>query len=256
MCKTDAPDVYKKLCEKISFDEKELEQFNEIADGLPIPQDSERKIIWQCDDFDTAFCEIDIEGLWKDRNKQFGFYTTQELRYRAKCLKQSDVIALMGLYTEAFTKDEMVASFEYYNPYTIHDSSNSICHNAIVAAYMGRPDLAYENWLKSIDIDFGLRPRASDGIHFANVGGMWQEIVHGFGGLVNALSTDALTFKPCIPEQINEISYQIIWKGQKIGVTVTKDKLKVKNLSENELVFKVYDKKAAVSPKNEICVEY
>jgi len=256
MCKKDEPDTYKKLCEKINFDEKELELFNEIADGLPIPKDEERNIIWQCDDFDTAFCEIDIEGLWKDRTKQFGFYTTQELRYRAKCLKQSDVIALMGLYTEAFTNEEMVASYEYYNPYTIHDSSNSICHNAIVAAYMGRPDLAYENWLKSIDIDFGLRARASDGIHFANVGGMWQEVVHGFGGLVNALSSETLTFKPCIPEQIKEVSFQIIWKGQKIAVTVTKDTVKVNNLSDKEILLNVYDKPAKVSINGDVEIKY
>jgi len=256
MCKTDEPETYKKLCEKINFSEKELVLFNEIADNLPIPQDKESKIIWQCDDFDTAFCEIDIEGLWVDRTKQFGFYTTQELRYRAKCLKQSDVIALMGLYTEAFTKEEMIASFEYYNPYTIHDSSNSICHNAIVAAYMGRPDLAYENWLKSIDIDFGLRPRASEGIHFANVGGMWQEVVHGFGGLVNALSTDILTFKPCIPEQIEEVSFQIIWKGQKVAVTVTKDTVKVKNLSDKEVAIKVYDNPVTIGPGKEEDINY
>jgi len=256
MCKADAPDTFKKLCEKINFSEKELALFNEIADNLPIPKDEEREIIWQCDDFDTAFCEIDIEGLWVDKTKQFGFYTTQELKYRAKCLKQSDVIALMGLYTEAFTKEEMIASFEYYNPYTIHDSSNSICHNAIVAAYMGRPDLAYENWLKSIDIDFGLRPRASEGIHFANVGGMWQEVVHGFGGLVNALSTDTLTFKPCIPDQIEEVSFQIIWKGQKVAVKVTKDTLKLKNLSEKEISFNVYDKPANASKNSEIEVKY
>jgi len=256
MCRAEAPEIYKKLCEKIKFNEKELDLFNEIADNLPIPQDEESKIIWQCDDFDTAFCEIDIEGMWLDKDRQFGSYTTQELRYRAKCLKQSDVIALMGLYTEAFTKEEMIASYEYYNPFTIHDSSNSICHNAIVAAYMGRPDLAYENWLKSIDIDFGLRPRASEGIHFANVGGMWQEVVHGFGGLVNVLSTDTLTFKPCIPEQIEEVSFQIIWKGQKVAVVVTKDTLKLKNLSNKEINFKVYDNPANAAPDTETGVRY
>jgi len=256
MCKTDSPETYRKLCEKISFNENELKLFNEIADGLPIPKDEERNIIWQCDDFDTAYCEIDIEGLWVDKTKQFGFYTTQELRYRAKCLKQSDVIALMGLYTESFTKDEMVASYEYYNPYTIHDSSNSICHNAIVAAYMGRPDLAYENWLKSIDIDFGLRPRASEGIHFANVGGMWQEVVHGFGGLVSSLNSGELIFKPCIPEQITEIIFQIIWKGQRVKVTAAKDSVKLINMSDKEITFSVYQKTATAARGTEVIVLY
>jgi kojibiose phosphorylase len=256
MCKADAPDVYKTLCEKIGFDEKEITLFNEIADGLPIPKDQERNIIWQCDDFDTAYCEIDIEGLWKDRDKLFGFYTTQELRYRAKCLKQSDVIALMGLYTEAFTKEEMAASFDYYFPITIHDSSNSICHNAIVAACINRPESAYDNWKKSMDIDFGQKPRASEGIHFANVGGMWQEIVLGFGGMVNALSADTLTFKPCMPKEIESIFFQVIWKGQRAGVTVKRDKVNVKNMSGKELSFMVAGQTAVAAAGAEISVAY
>ena len=121
---------------------------------------------------------------------------------------------------------------------------------------MGRPDLAYENWLKSIDIDFGLRPRASEGIHFANVGGMWQEVVHGFGGLVNALSTETLTFKPCIPEQITDISFQIIWKGQKVAVTVNKDTIKVNNLSGKDVAIKVYDNNVTVNAWKEEKIKY
>ena len=256
MCKSEAPEIYSNLCEKIGFDEKELELFNEVADGLPIPKDEDRNIIWQCDDFDTAFCEIDIEGLWEDKNKLFGFYTTQELRYRSKCLKQSDVIALMGLYTDSFTKEEMIASYEYYNPFTIHDSSNSICHNAIVAACMGRPALAYENWLKSVDIDFGQRPRASEGVHFANVGGMWQEIVLGFSGMKSALNADMLTFEPCIPDEIHEICYTIIWKGQKAIITVTKESLTVNNRSDSPLSFILYGKQNEAGAGSEAVVLY
>ncbi len=248
MIKADAPDTYKKLCDKIGFNEKEIALFNEIADGLPIPKDEERHIVWQCDDFDTAYATIDIEGLWKDKNKLFGSYTTQELRYRAKCLKQSDVIALMGLYTEAFTKEEMVASFEYYNPFTIHDSSNSLCHNAIVAACMGNPELAYANWKKSMDIDFGLRPRSSEGIHFANVGGMWQEIVLGFAGMVNALGAETLTFKPCMPKEISDINFKVCWKGQWVEVSVTYTDVTVKNLSDKAIDFTVHGKAVSAAP--------
>ncbi|MDR0497047.1 MAG: hypothetical protein LBH42_05485 [Treponema sp.] len=256
MCKADAPDLYKKLCVKIGFDEKEIILFNEIADGLSIPRDEERHIIWQCDDFDTTFCEIDIKGLWKDKDKLFGFYTTQELRYRSRCLKQSDVIALMGLYTEAFTKEEMAASYDYYKPYTIHDSSNSICHNAIVTACIGRPNEAYENWKKSMDIDFGARPRSSEGVHFANVGGMWQEIVLGFGGMINALGAQTLTFNPCLPDEINKISFQVIWKGQQASVTIKHNSITVKNLSGKELSFMVHGKTMSVAACSESNASY
>ncbi|MCL2670556.1 MAG: hypothetical protein FWF10_00780 [Clostridiales bacterium] len=255
MCKADAPELYKQLCKKIAFRESELALFNEIADGMSIPQDSERNIIWQCDDFETAYAEIDIKGLWADRDKLFGFYTTQELRYRSKCLKQSDVIALMGVYTEAFTKEQMAASFDYYNPYTIHDSSNSLCHNAIVAALIGRPETAYANWKKSMDIDFGARPRAAEGIHFANVGGMWQELIMGFAGLVSALNSDTLTFKPCMPEQIASIAFQMIWKGQRVKVTVARHELVLQNLSDSELVFMVYERAVKVIAGSEITAQ-
>jgi kojibiose phosphorylase len=256
MCKSDAPDAYKKLRSKINFNEKEIALFNEIADNLPLPKDEKRQIIWQCDDFDTAYGEIDIEGLWKDKNKLFGYYTTQELRYRSKCLKQSDVIALMGLYTEAFTKEEMTASYDYYTPYTIHDSSNSICHNTIVSAYIGRKKAAYENWKKSIDIDFGPRPRSSEGIHFANVGGMWQEIVLGFGGMVNALCAETLTLKPCMPDEIKKISFQVIWKGQRAFVTVTRTTVTVKNMSNKDLSFIVYGKTFTATSGSEATSAY
>ena len=256
MCKADSPEAYKALCEKIGFNESELALFNEIADELPIPKCEKRKIIWQCDDFDTAFCEIDIDGLWKDRDKLFGFYTTQELRYRAKCLKQSDVIALMGLYTEAFTKEEMAASFDYYNPYTIHDSSNSLCHNAIVAACIGRPDEAYANWKKSMDIDFGLKPKASEGIHFANVGGMWQEIVIGFCGMKNALDADILTLEPCMPKELESISFSVIWKGKSVNVTVTGSSVTLTNQSDKDIEFNVKGKITTAKPNAEKTIVY
>ena len=251
MCKADAPEIYKALCEKLGFDESEFALFSEIADSLTIPKDEERNIIWQCDDFDTAYAEIDIEGIWKDKTKLFGFYTTQEQRYRSKCLKQSDVIALMGLYTEAFTVEEMAASYDYYTPYTIHDSSNSICHNAIVSALIGRPDDAYKNWKDSMDIDFGVRPRASDGIHFANVGGMWQEVVFGFAGMVSALGSDVLTFRPCLPKQLKSISFNIIWKGQQAAVSVDQKTVTVRNMSDKPLSFTVAGNQAEVAAGNE-----
>jgi len=166
------------------------------------------------------------------------------------------VIALMGLYTEAFTKEQMAASFDYYNPFTIHDSSNSLCHNAIVAAVIGRPDMAYMNWKKSMDIDFGARARSSEGVHFANVGGMWQEIVMGFGGMVNALGSDILTFKPCMPSQIKKISFQIIWKGQLLKITVTGNDITLKNLSDKDLSFMVYDKPAQVKAGSDVSISF
>lgn len=256
MIKAEAPESYEKLCGKISFDEAEIKLFNEIADGLSIPVDPKRNIVWQCDDFDTAYAEIDIEGLWRDKTQLFGKFTTQEKRYRSKCLKQSDVIALMAVFPGAFTMEQKKASFDYYNPYTIHDSSNSICHNQMLAANMGYAEVAYDNWKKSIDIDFGARPRASDGVHFANVGGMWQEAVLGFCGMASVLNADVLTFHPCLPEEIKEISFRLVWKGSRIQVTVSAHKLLLRNLSEKDLDFAVMGRNFNARAGSSVVAEY
>ena len=247
MAKREAPEVYRKISEKIAFHEDEIDLFNEIAAGLAIPMDPARNIVWQCDDFDTMYATIDIDGLWKDRDQLFGKFTTQEKRYRSKCLKQSDVIALMGVFTESFTKEQKAASYDYYNPFTIHDSSNSICHNNIVCASLGRAGAAYEAWKKSMDIDFGAKPRSADGVHFANVGGMWQEIVCGFGGMVSALNTDILTFNPCIPDEIKKIGFQMMWQGDWVRVAVTNRELELENLSNHDVPLLVHGKQQTVA---------
>jgi len=228
---------YDHLCQKIGLRDSELIEFGEIAAQINLPQDDERHIIWQCDDFDTAFAEIDIEGLWTDRTRLFGFYVSQEKRYRSKVIKQADVLALLGVFPHRFTEEQKAVSFTYYEPFTIHDSSNSMTHRQMVAADLGWADVAYESWLRAIDIDFGRLPRANDGLHYANVGGMWQQVVFGFGGLASALNKNCLVFKPCLPEQIQSITFPLIWKGQPLRVTVTAETLCLENLDNRAIEF-------------------
>lgn len=235
--KAEVPEKFAQLSQKISFCEDEIDHFRQIASEIAIPKDDVNHIIWQCDDFDTNYAEVDIPGLWKDRSRLFGFYLSQEKRYRSKVIKQADVLALMGVFPTAFSEKEKAASFGYYEPYTIHDSSNSMTHRQMVAANLGWKELAYESWVRSIDIDFGSLPRSSEGLHYANIGGMWQQVVMGFGGLRSALNSDRLFFSPCLPEQIQLIKFPLQWKGQSLWVTVRADSLLVENCSSDPIEF-------------------
>jgi len=242
MMKEQAPDKLDALRAKTGLTDDELAAFAKVADGLVVPVDEERNIVWQCDGFDTAFAEIDIDAAWRDKTVLFGKYLSQEKLFRYKTMKQSDVVALMSVFPKAFNDEQKKASFDYYKKYNIHDSSNSMCHHMIVAANIGRPEEAYESWLRSLDIDFGEQPRSSDGVHCANVGGMWQEVVFGFAGLLNALSSDVMSFRPCMPEQISRIAFKITWKGARVAVTVTQSELQIENLSDREIAFELCGK--------------
>lgn len=237
--KAKVPERFAQLSEKISIWEDEVNIFRQIASGIAMPKDDVDHVIWQCDGFDEIFAEVDIPGLWRDRSRLFGSYLSQEKRYRSKVIKQADVLALIGVFPSAFSEEEKAASFHYYEPYTIHDSSNSMTHRQMVAANLGWKDLAYESWLRAIDIDFGDLPRSSEGLHYANIGGMWQQVVMGFGGLMGALNSEKLVFSPCLPEQIHLISFPLQWKGQSLRVTISHSRVIVENRSDTEIEFSV-----------------
>jgi kojibiose phosphorylase len=248
LMKRNAPAKLKALRKKVGLRDEELAAFDKIARGLSIPTDAKRNIVWQCDDYDTAFVDIDIDGIWKDKTVLFGKYVSQEKLFRSKTMKQSDVIALMAVFPDAFPKKQMEASFDYYKKYNIHDSSNSMCHHMMVAAAIGREEEAYESWLRSLDIDFAALPRASDGVHCANVGGMWQEVIFGFCGLRNAMCSPTMSFHPCLPEQIRRISFRIQWKGAPVRVTLTHKDLRLENLSDRAIAFAVRGARHKAAP--------
>ena len=252
--KLNAPHQYDRLAEKIKLSDNELGDFMHIAAEINLPVDTEHNIIWQCDHFDTDYAEIDIQGMWKDRSRLFGFYVTQEKRYRSKVIKQADVLALIGVFPDSFTPEQKAASFKYYEPFTIHDSSNSFTHRQMVAANLGWSEVAYESWLRAIDIDFGNLPRSGEGLHYANVGGMWQQVVFGFCGLASALNKNCLVFKPCLPKAIKSICFPLLWKGKKLSVTVTHESVSVQNESTSELAYWVFDTKYTV-PAGKVSIE-
>ncbi len=237
MMKAQAPEKYQALLSKLNIQENEIEQFRQVYEGITISVDEERNIIWQCDHFETGYAPVDVNAIWKDKTQLFGKFISQEKVFRSKTAKQADVVALFSIFPSAFTQEQKEASFDYYLPFTIHDSTCSMVQHIHVAADIGRPEKAYEFWKRAIDIDFGNYPKSANGPHFPNVGGMWQDVVFGFSGLQSALNAEILTFKPCLPKQIKKISYKIHWKLNWVRVTVTHQELNLENLSEIALPF-------------------
>lgn len=69
-------------------------------------------------------------------------------------------------------------------------------------------------------IDLGNNMNSSnEGIHSASMGGIWQCVVMGYGGL--RLADDGLRILPHLPQKWNKLSYSIMWKGNLIKVVVT-----------------------------------
>ena len=237
MMEQQVPGKYQELASRINLVPHEVDRFRQVASGIPIHIDEERDIVWQCDHFETAFAPVDVDALWEDKTQLAGKFIHQEKRYRSKTAKQGDVIALFSVFPGAFTLQQKQVSFDYYLPFTIHDSTCSMVQHILVAADIGRPEQAYEFWKKAIDIDFGRYPKAANGPHFPNVGGIWQDIIFGFCGMQSALNTNVLTFKPCLPKQFKRIHFKVQWKGNWVRLTISPESFSLENLSGEDLTF-------------------
>ena len=167
-----------------------------------------------------------VGGIYKDYN--------QDQICQMQVSKQADVMALFYLLEDQFTKEVKRASWDYYEPRTLHDSSLSLSTHCVLACDIGETELSYQMFRKACDIDLGNdNPHSSDaGIHAASNGGLWQCVVFGFGGV--RMLDGRLRIDPHLPQAWNRLRYTFLWHGQHLAVTVTKDELSIINETGTE----------------------
>ncbi len=135
---------------------------------------------------------------------------------------------LFFLLEDLFPAEVKAATWKYYEARTIHDSSLSLSTHAVLACDMKQTDMAYDLFQKASMIDLGPFMGSSNaGIHAASFGGTWQCVVYGFGGV--RMLGGKLRIDPILPDAWEKLSYTILWKGQKLAVTVTKEEIVIEN---------------------------
>ena len=162
-----------------------------------------------------------VGSIYKDFN--------QEQIIRMQVTKQADVMVLFCLLEEQFSPAVKKASWDYYEPRTLHDSSLSLSTHSVLACDIGDTALGYAMFEKACGIDLSNDdPHSSDaGIHAASYGGLWQSVVYGFGGL--RMIGGKLRVSPSLPEAWNRLAYRFWWKGQLIAVEIDNHGVKLVN---------------------------
>jgi trehalose/maltose hydrolase-like predicted phosphorylase len=140
---------------------------------------------------------------------------------RLKLAKQADVVMLLAVLGERWSRATHAANFGYYEPLTVHDSSLSPPVHALVAARLGDLDTA-ERYLREairLDLDFEHGVTAAGGVHIATLGGVWQALVLGFGGTTVAGGEPGFT--PHVPASWGSLRFRVRWRGTLLQVTAT-----------------------------------
>lgn len=229
-------------------DAQECAGFAEVAAKLPILRSADGELVLQCEEF-ASLAEPRFEQTWRDRSRSFAHQNSQERLYRTKCLKQADVLMMMMMFPCEYTDAQVRRAWDYYVPYTTHDSSLSAGTHAVVACRLGLKEEAWRFWQMSAGLDLDVaHGGAAEGIHIAGAGNNWQILVNGFAGLTAALHCPTLTLRPQLPEAWSRLAFPLIWQGSPVYVEIFPGRCIVTNRGPKPLEVCVCDQPRTIAP--------
>lgn len=130
-------------------------------------------------------------------------------------LKQPDILMLQYLMHDDFSPEQIRVNYDYYTPRTDHTFGSSLGPSiqAIMACEVGKPDDAYEHFIRAARADLrDVRGNAQDGIHGASAGGTWQAVIFGFAGL--RLHENGWSTKVRLPHHWKRIKFHFYYHGE------------------------------------------
>ncbi len=233
--RSEKPDLYKKLDEKLDL-EKCYKEWVEKKPKIYLTQPNEQNILPQ----DSTYLTLKEIDLTKYKNQKSAGSIMKDYNFedmkKIQVSKQADVMVLFYLLEEQFPYEVKVASYNYYEPHCLHDSSLSLSTHSLLASDIGNKKLGYEMFQKACMIDLdNNKPHSSDeGIHAASIGGLWECVCYGFGGL--RMIDGNLRISPMLPDEWNKLSYTLLWHGQRLKVTAKQDSMEIVNETGKEPV--------------------
>jgi maltose phosphorylase len=236
---------YTRIVNKAKLTNTEMEAWKDIADNMYFPFSDEHKIYLQQDGFlDKEL--ITVTHLDKTQRPINQFWSWDRI-LRSPFIKQADVLQGLYFFEDEFTTEELKRHFDFYEPFTVHESSLSPCVHSIQAAKLGRMDQAYQFYLRTSRLDLDdYNNEVHEGLHITSMAGTWMSIVEGFGGM--RIKDNMLSFSPKIPKQWEAYSFKINFRNQIIKVTVSQKNALFDIDGTKNLQILVNDEKITVSP--------
>jgi alpha,alpha-trehalose phosphorylase len=250
MC-ADLPEAHRAAVERLDLDPDEVEEWLAAADAMAIPFDALTGINPQ----DAQFLDQEVWDLKNtpgDKRPLMLHYHPLVI-YRFQVLKQADVVLALFLQGDHFSTEQKRADFEYYDPITTGDSTLSGVVQSIIAAEVGYRDLALRYFHSSLFVDLAdLHGNATDGVHVASTGGVWNALVFGFGGMRDY--DGEITFDPRLPDSWEAVTFRIALQGTRVEVHLTAEAIRFHVLDGETADVQVRGQKVTVRAGEDVTV--
>jgi len=204
--------------EALGVDRAEVEAWRHCAEEIHIPYDEALEVHQQAAGFTTH--EVwDFDATRADQYPLFLHFTYFDI-YRKQVVKQADLVLAMLMRGDAFTDDEKVRNFAYYEGLTVRDSSLTASTQAVLAAEIGHLELAYDYLGEAALVDLAnLHHNTDNGLHLAALAGGWAALVVGFGGF--RAGAGRLSFAPRLPAALTRLAFHVWYRGRSIRIETT-----------------------------------
>lgn len=215
---------YKRIISVTNLSDEEIKTWLQVAENMYFPYSGKYQVYLQQDGFLDKDLKT-VAHLPKEQRPINQKWSWDRI-LRSPYIKQADVLQGFYFFEDQFTKEELERHFDYYEPFTVHESSLSPCVHSIQAAVLGRMDQAYEFYLRTSRLDLDdYNKEVHEGLHITSMAGTWMSIVEGFGNM--RVKNGMLSFEPKIPEQWKGYSFKVNYRGHILKVEVSHEKTSI-----------------------------
>jgi maltose phosphorylase len=231
-----------KESDPVAFDEiKKRTRFNfseetaswrDIIENLHFPYDDDNKVFLQQDGYmdKKQHMAADLDPAQRPINQHWSW----DRILRSCFIKQADVLQGIYLFEDEYDLETISRNFDFYEPRTLHESSLSPCVHSILASRLGKPDMAYDLYLRTSRLDLDdYNNEVNEGLHITSMGGTWMSVVYGFGGM--KIKDGKLSFDPKLPDNWSGLSFKILYRGRTLSVHIEKRKVSIENQEGDHL---------------------
>jgi maltose phosphorylase len=211
---------FARIMSKVNLDAAEIAHWKAVADNMYFPYSEKLGIYLQQDGFlDKELVKVhDLDRSQRPINQKWSW----DRILRSPYIKQADTLQGFYFFEDHFTKEELEKHFNFYEPFTVHESSLSPCVHSIQAAVLDKMEMAYTFYLRTSRLDLDdYNKEVEEGCHITSMAGTWMSIVEGFGGM--RVKNDTLHFEPKIPKEWQGYSFKINFRNQIVKVVVNQN---------------------------------
>lgn len=242
---------YTRIMNKAKLSKAEVRDWVEVANNMYFPYSEEHSVFLQQDGFlDKELITVaDLDKSQRPINQKWSW----DRILRSPYIKQADTLQGFYFFEDHFTTEDLERHFDFYEPFTVHESSLSPCVHSIQAAKLGRMEQAYTFYLRTSRLDLDdYNHEVHEGLHITSMAGTWMSIVEGFGGM--RVKEERLTFEPRIPEEWGGYSFKVNFRHQILKVNVCKGHTHFELEGDKDLEIVVNGKLVTISPNNLVTV--